>query len=488
MLTSEQINHFQQKGWVGPLNIFSPAKIAAVKNCLETYSRLIVEADGQEIISFYNNIYHLETPRDLHLFHEPIANLFTDLALIEFLRQIAGNDILLWYTNVFCKLPGQGEIKWHQAKEYYTSSDIDYEKKTLLYDPDEPGINLTVWVALDDADLDNGCMQFANGSHQKIFPMLPSSIPAEEGVFAGISAHKTVWQREQKYSLSYDFNERDWPLETVPVKAGQALIFTEKVMHRSFPNQSNRRRLAIIGRYVRPSTQVYPYRWQGNFIDENGHNIERHYCFLVSGEDKYGQNIIRPGHDLSKEEYQFENCLNQVRFAQVQIPEDKQQLEIYALEKQAIEGDCQEKEPNPILHPRKYIQWKVWDQYRGMSRHEAMKKYTQLVATFPVKNQTKITSDEENIAKSSNNTVGEIEAWLISYLSEGLDLDTEEIDVESSFQSYGLSSAEGVGMIGDLSDWLGTKLNPALIYEYSNISALAAKLAQKNRINSEEGQ
>ena len=43
-------------------------------------------------------------------------------------------------------------------------------------------------------------------------------------------------------------------------------------------------------------------------------------------------------------------------------------------------------------------------------------------------------------------------------------------------------------MIGDLSDWLGTKLNPALIYEYSNISALAAKLAQKNRINSEEGQ
>jgi len=426
MLTSEQINHFQQKGWVGPLNIFSPAKIAAVKNCLETYSRLIVEADGQEIISFYNNIYHLETPRDLHLFHEPIANLFTDLALIEFLRQIAGNDILLWYTNVFCKLPGQGEIKWHQAKEYYTSSDI--------------------------------------------------------------SAHKTVWQREQKYSLSYDFNERDWPLETVPVKAGQALIFTEKVMHRSFPNQSNRRRLAIIGRYVRPSTQVYPYRWQGNFIDENGHNIERHYCFLVSGEDKYGQNIIRPGHDLSKEEYQFENCLNQVRFAQVQIPEDKQQLEIYALEKQAIEGDCQEEEPNPILHPRKYIQWKVWDQYRGMSRHEAMKKYTQLVATFPVKNQTKITSDEENIAKSSNNTVGEIEAWLISYLSEGLDLDTEEIDVESSFQSYGLSSAEGVGMIGDLSDWLGTKLNPALIYEYSNISALAAKLAQKNRINSEEGQ
>lgn len=486
MLTSEQINHFYQKGWVGPLDIFKPSQIAAVKDCLETYSRLIVEADGQEIIGFYNNIYHLETPRDLHLFHEPIANLFQDLDLIERLRQIAGNDLLLWYTNVFCKLPGQGEIKWHQAKEYYTSSDIDYEKRTLIYDPDEDPINLTVWVALDDADLDNGCMQFANGSHQKIFPMLPSSIPAEEGVFAGISAHKTVWQREQKYSLSYDFNEKDWPLETVPVKAGQGLIFTEKVMHRSFPNHSNRRRLAIIGRYVRPSTQVYPYRWQGDFIDENGHNIERHYCLLVSGEDKYGRNVIQVKHNLSEEEYQFENCLNQVRFGQVEIPEDKQQLEIYALEKQAIEGDCQEDEPNPILHPRKYIQWKAYDQYRGMSQSEAMTKYTQLVSTLPKKNCRKIDNYQDNFEKISRSTVEELETWFISYLAELLDLDTEEIDLESSFQSYGLSSAEGVGMMGDLSDWLGTKLNPSLIFEYPSILALATKLGQKTELETEE--
>jgi chlorinating enzyme len=479
MLTSNQLNHFQQKGWVGPLDIFSSPKLAAVKDCLETNSRLIVEADGQEIIGFYNNVFNLETPRDLHLFHPQIAELFKDIQLIEHLQQIAGQDLLLWYTNVFCKLSGQGEIKWHQAKEYYTSSDIDYQKKTLIYDPDREPVNLTVWVALDDADLENGCMQFANGSHQKIFEMLPASRPAEEGVFAGISAHKTVWQREQKYSLSYDFDENDWERSTVPVKAGQAIIFTEKVMHRSFPNRSNRRRLAIIGRYVRPSTQVYPYRWQGDFIDENGHNIERHYCMLVSGQDKYGHNVIREWHDLSDPEVQFQNSFNQVRFGQVEIPEDKQQLEIYGLERQSLEGDCHESEPNPILHPRKYIQWQAWNQYRGMSSAAAMVRYSQLVATFLGKNGSVTSNVNAYGEKAEPTTASEIEAWLISYLAELLELEGDEIEVNSSFQSYGLSSAEGVGLIGDLGDLLGNSLNPALLYEYPNIATLSAKLAKQ---------
>lgn len=477
MLTSEQLNHFYKKGWVGPLEIFSPEKVAAVQGCLESNSRLIVEADGQEILGFYNNVFNLETPRDHHLFHQPIRDLFEDTELIKYIQQIAGEDLLLWYTNIFCKLPGQGEIKWHQAKEYYTSSDIDYQKRTLVYQADEEPINLTVWVALDDADIENGCMQFANGSHQKLFKMLAGSRPAEEGVFAGISAHKTVWQREQKYSLSYDFDENDWDLETVPVKAGKAIIFTEKVMHRSFPNRSQRRRLGIIGRYVRPSTQVYPYRWQGEFIDENGHNIKRHYCILVSGKDDYGHNLVRESHDLSDVEVQFQNSLNQVRFGQVDIPEDERQLEIYGLEKQSIKGDCEEGKPNPILHPRKYIQWEAWNQHRGLSAEEAMTRYSQLVETLNRKNNSvesnsQISGDKRKIAAS------DIEAWLISYLAELLDQEAEEIDINSSFQSYGLSSAEGVEMIGDLGDWLGTTLNPALMYEYPNIATFSSLFAQ----------
>lgn len=483
MLNKTQVEHFQKKGWVGPVDIFSSAEIAAVKECLEANSRTIKEADGQEIITFYNNVINLETPRDHHLFQKPIAELFKHPNLIKRLNQIAGDNLLLWYTNVFCKMPGQGEIKWHQAKEFYTSSDIDFEKKTLVYSQDEEPINLTVWVAMEDADLENGCMRFANGSQQQIFKILKGSVPASEGVFAGISAHKTVWQKEQQYSLSYEFDENDWEVEAVPVKAGQAIIFTESTMHCSLPNHSNRRRLAIIGRYVRPSTQVYPYRWKGDFIDENAHNIKRHFCILVSGCDDYGHNVVRDWHDLDETEVEFQLMSNLVRFGHVTIPEDKLQLEIYGLEKQALEGDCQEQEPNPILHPRKYIQWQAWNQYRGMISSAAMQRYSQLVASLPRKNNQILTnSTYTGTVKKGLLKATDIQVWLISYLVELLDIPQDEIEVNIPFDRYGLSSGQGTILIGDLEAWVGYELVPTLVYEYPTIEALSEYIAEELQV------
>lgn len=481
MLNQAQIKHFQEKGWVGPVDIFSATEIAVVKECLETNSRIIQEADGQQIITFFNNVLNLETPRDHHLFHQPILELFKNQKLVHRLNQIAGENLLLWYTNVFCKMPGQGEIKWHQAQEYYTSSDIDFEKKTLVYSPDEAPVNLTVWVALEDANLENGCMRFANGSHQQLCKILKGSVPASEGVFAGISAHKTVWQKEQQYSLSYEFDENDWEVEAVTVKAGQAIIFTESTMHCSLPNNSNRRRLAIIGRYVRPSTQVYPYRKKGDFIDENAHNIKRHFCILVSGRDDYGHNVVRDWHDLDETEVEFQLMSNLIRFGHVNIPEGKLQLEIYSLEKQALEGDCQEKEPNPILHPRKYIQWQAWNQYQGMSSTEAMKRYNQLVATLPRKNTKNSPTSIINTGTVNKGLLkaADIQGWLISYLSELLEIQPDEIDVEIPFERYGLSSSEGTIMIGDIEAWVGYKLAPTLVYEYPTIEVLAQHIAEE---------
>ena len=480
MLTELQLQHFQEKGWVGPIDIFSLTEIAKVKECLETNSRVIVEADDQKIMSFFNNIMNMETPRDLHLFHRPLADLFKNPNLIQILNSIAGPNLLLWYTNVFCKMPGQGEIKWHQAIEFYTSSDIDLKKKTLVYSPDEDPINLTVWVALDDATYESGCMRFATGSHKIEFKIIQSSIPADQGVFAGISAHKTVWQKEHQYSLSYEFNPNEWDLEEVPVKAGQAIIFTEKVMHSSRPNNSNHRRMAIIGRYVRPSTKIYPYRWQGEFIDENGHNIKRHFNILVSGCDNYGHNMIREKHDLDETEVKFQQLSNLVRYGHVEVPEDKHKLEIYGLGKQAIEGDCQEDEPNPILHPRQYIEWQAWNQYQGMSPATAMTQYSQLVEGLPRQETQDLSPNgvKSNQEHQGPLTTTAIQGWLVSYLAELLEMDPDGVEVTIPFERYGLSSAEAMGLLGDLGAWLGGDLPPTLLYSYPTIEAMSQHLAK----------
>jgi myxalamid-type polyketide synthase MxaE and MxaD len=70
-----------------------------------------------------------------------------------------------------------------------------------------------------------------------------------------------------------------------------------------------------------------------------------------------------------------------------------------------------------------------------------------------------------------------IQAWLVSKLSERLGIESHEIDIREPFASYGLGSMEAVSLAGELAEWLGRKLSPALVYEYSTIEGLARHLA-----------
>ncbi|HWA89094.1 MAG TPA: acyl-CoA-binding protein [Rhizomicrobium sp.] len=476
MLSASEIAHFREKGWV-LVDLFSPDEVAVLRGCLEDNGQLIEEAGGQKVMTFYNNVLGLETPRDLHLFHDPIMTMFRHSALIEKLRAVAGPDLLLWYTNVFCKMPGQGTIKWHQAVEYYTSSDIDFGNKTLVYDEAEGQLNLTVWVAIDDADRENGCMRFANRSQHRTFDIIPSALPAAEGVFAGISAHKTVWQRNQQYSIGYDFDERDWEVEDVPVASGQAIIFTERTMHCSYPNHSNRRRLGIIGRYVRPSTLVYPGRLTGAWIDENGHDIRRHFNVLVSGEDRYGHNVVRDRNDLDETELAFHRAYNRVRLGKVVVPEDQTQLDLVALEQQVLRGDNDEPQPNPVLHPRRFIHWQAWQQLRGTEPRAAMRRYSDLVARLADRPTDRMPASEAPPRRREAKSLGGIEAWLVAYIAEALDIPPGDIECDVPVNRYGLSSADTLRLMGDLGEWLGCDLETTLAYDHPTVASLASHLA-----------
>ena len=72
-------------------------------------------------------------------------------------EQLIGEDIILWGTTIFGKPAHGGKATpWHQDGAYY---------------PIRPLETLSIWIALDDAVPDNGCMRFIPGSHKdrKIF-------------------------------------------------------------------------------------------------------------------------------------------------------------------------------------------------------------------------------------------------------------------------------------------------------------------------------
>src|SRR5579863_537365 len=71
-----------------------------------------------------------------------------------------------------------------------------------------------------------------------------------------------------------------------------------------------------------------------------------------------------------------------------------------------------------------------------------------------------------------------VQTWLVSKLSERLGIEPHEIDIREPLASYGLGSTDAVILAGELAEWLGHKLSPALVYEYPTIEALARHLAE----------
>lgn len=84
-----------------------------------------------------------------------------------------------------------------------------------------------------------------------------------------------------------------------------------------------------------------------------------------------------------------------------------------------------------------------------------------------------------------------IAAWMCAHIAQVLELDISQIDEQKSFEALGLDSVATVGMSGDLSDWLGWRVNPNLAYDYTSVQALSVFLAdeaaRRGRLSAMEG-
>lgn len=76
-------------------------------------------------------------------------------------------------------------------------------------------------------------------------------------------------------------------------------------------------------------------------------------------------------------------------------------------------------------------------------------------------------------AKSKTETAREIESWLVNHLAETLGVEKAEIDIRKPFVSYGLDSAQAIGLVGDLEEYIDRPLSPTLIWDYPNIEDLS---------------
>ena len=191
-------------------------ELAELVNPLHEGNELFYEYNSNESTDPQTILFHaLGEWRITPGFHDVLWNP----AFVMAASQLLGNKaVRFWHDQVFYKPPKKGGVvAWHQDYSYWTRT--------------KPMEHLTCWIALDDATIENGCLNYIAGSHK--WGLLPKTIIA--GDLHGIKEYLNSEQREQF----------DHP-KSVPVKAGEAIFHHPLALHGSGENKSNNSRRAFV--------------------------------------------------------------------------------------------------------------------------------------------------------------------------------------------------------------------------------------------------
>ena len=250
-ISREQIRQFHQQGFLILENAFSNQEIASVKEAaLDIVSEFDIDTqrtvfkttdrdagrddyffDSAEAVHCFleegalNADGELIRPKELainkigHAMHDrvPAFTKFCRLPLIgQVLRDLGIHAPQLWQTMYIFKQPGiGGEVRWHQDASY------------LIADP--PGVT-GIWIAIEDATKNNGCLWMQPGQHR---------LPLRE-------IYEVDWQTRSGTLSNLD--DTPWTLGeavAMEVSAGSAVFFNERMPHRSSQNHSQHSRHAF---------------------------------------------------------------------------------------------------------------------------------------------------------------------------------------------------------------------------------------------------
>lgn len=233
-LTREQVDHFNESGYVRPLTIFNEIEIAGHR---AYFDRLLEQAlaDG-------GDSYSISTA---HLKHGRVFDLLTHPRIVACVKDLLGPEVVGWGSHFFCKMPGDGKrVAWHQDASYW---------------PLTPSKAVTCWLAIDDADTQNACMRFLAGSHHDGHLTWRKSTPEE---------HNTLDQSVE------NAEQYGTPIDNI-LRAGECSLHTDLLLHGSEANESDRRRCGLTLRYTTPDVRAgMDWNQKGLLIsgsDSDGH-------------------------------------------------------------------------------------------------------------------------------------------------------------------------------------------------------------------------
>jgi len=153
----------------------------------------------------------------MHRWDETTLDWLIDVRLRTRLTELLGAEPFAVQSMLYFKPPGSRGQALHQDNFYLRA---------------EPGTCIAAWMALDRADVDNGCMSLVPGSHR--WPLLCTEKADTKVSFTDVTVPVPVGT----------------PTYTAVMEPGDVLFFLGSLVHGSGPNTSDRFRRALIGHYI----------------------------------------------------------------------------------------------------------------------------------------------------------------------------------------------------------------------------------------------
>ncbi len=236
VLSRDQIEAFNRDGFISGIRIFNDDEIAEHRSYFDRLLDAVVAAGGDS--------YSISSA---HLKYSRVWDLLTHERIVAAVADLLGDDLIGWGSHYFCKLPRDGKtVAWHQDFSYW---------------PLSASRTVTVWLAIDDADRDNACMQFLPGSHLQGLVGFRDSGDGENNVL-----NQTI-----------DDIEQFRPPVDIELHDGEISLHSDLLIHGSGANHSDRRRCGLTLRYC-PAEVRAALDWDQKGVVVRGSDLSGHWA------------------------------------------------------------------------------------------------------------------------------------------------------------------------------------------------------------------
>lgn len=242
MVTEAQKKFYDENGYVIIEQLFSDEEVAFYR---EHYMRLRESGtyEGDNAGIDLGNADPLKRyPRMIHMHRWDDVSLqwMLDKRLNEALTTLAGREPFAVQTMLYFKPPKARGQALHQDNYYLRA---------------QPGTCVAAWLALDDCDEENGCLEVAPGS--QTWPILCTVKADVNESFTDVTVPIPEGQE----------------VRPMIMKAGSVLFFNGSLVHGSKPNVSSTRfRRALIGHYIEGDAKEV-YRWYHPVLRMDGSEV-----------------------------------------------------------------------------------------------------------------------------------------------------------------------------------------------------------------------